>query len=473
MSRRDSRNNYKWRVTILIQRRLLEIEQMVIGEGLQTKYHSHLIAGVSINSKVISPGNLFIPIVRLKNGHDYVEEAIQQGAVASLWEKSQPNPPKGIPLIFVDDTLIALQHLARSYRNQLSVNVIGVTGSNGKTTTKDLINSVLSTTYKVHKTKGNLNSQIGLPLTILEIEEDCEIAVLEMGMSEHGQIQRLSEIAEPNVAVITMIGQSHILTLGSREAIADAKLEIVMNLKEQSLLIYNGDEPLLNEKVQTLPNTNQIKCIKFGESSLNDAYPVSIKEHSEGIDFTLNDESTYFIPLHGKHNVYNAIIAIKVGQHFNLNQQRMKQGLKQVEITEMRFEMLKAKSGITIINDAWNASPSSVKAAIETFEQLVGYKQKIIVLGDMLELGQEEEKYHRNIGQILNPNIIDYIFTIGERAKMIAQEAKLKYKKGKVKAFLTKDEAIIEILSVCNPGDVVLVKGSRGMALEEVVQKLI
>ena len=165
----------------MIQRRLIEIEQMIIGEGLKTKYHNHLITGVSINSKTTRPGNLFIPIVRLKNGHDYVEEAIHQGAIASLWEKSQPNPPKGIPLIFVDDTLKALQHLARSYRNQLSVNVIGVTGSNGKTTTKGLINSVLSTTYKVHKTKGNLNSQIGLPLTILEIEEDCEIVVLEMG----------------------------------------------------------------------------------------------------------------------------------------------------------------------------------------------------------------------------------------------------------------------------------------------------
>ncbi|ENQ3078170.1 UDP-N-acetylmuramoyl-tripeptide--D-alanyl-D-alanine ligase [Bacillus cereus] len=446
---------------------------MVIGEGLQKKYHNHLITGVSINSKVISPGNLFIPIVRLKNGHDYVEEAIQQGAIASLWEKSQPNPPKGIPLIFVNDTLIALQRLARSYRNQLSVNIIGVTGSNGKTTTKDLINSVLDITYKVHKTKGNLNSQIGLPLTILEIEEDCEIAVLEMGMSEHGQIQRLSEIAEPNVAVITMIGQSHIQTLGSREAIADAKLEIVKNLKEQSLLIYNGDEPILKEKIQALHIADQIKCVKFGESSLNDVYPMFMKEHSKGIDFTLNDESTYFIPLHGKHNVYNAMIAIKVGQQFNLNQQKIKQGLKQAKITEMRFEILKANSGATIINDAWNASPSSVKAAIETFEQLVGYKQKIIVLGDMLELGQDEEKYHRNIGKILNPNTIDYIFTIGERAKMIAQEAKLKYKKDKVKSFLTKDEAITEILSVCDPEDAVLIKGSRGMALEEVVRKLI
>ncbi|PEB54455.1 UDP-N-acetylmuramoyl-tripeptide--D-alanyl-D-alanine ligase [Bacillus pseudomycoides] len=457
----------------MIQRRLLEIEQMVIGEGLQTKYHNYLIKGVSISSKTIRPGNLFIPIVRLKNGHDYVEEAIQQGAIASLWEKSQPNPPKGIPLIFVDDTLIALQQLARSYRNQLSVHVIGVTGSNGKTTTKDLINSVLGTTYKVHKTKGNLNSQIGLPLTILEIEEDCEIVVLEMGMSERGQIQRLSEIAQPNLAVITMIGQSHILTLGSREAIADAKLEIVMNLKEQGLLIYNGDEPLLKEKIHALPNENQIKFIRIGESSSNDIYPVSMKEHSTGIDFTLNDEVTYFIPLHGKHNVYNAIIAIKVGQQFNLDQQSIQQGLKQVELTEMRFQMLKGKLGTTVINDAWNASPSSVKAAIETFEQLVGYEKKIIVLGDMLELGQEEENYHRNIGQILNPNTIDYIFTIGERAKMIAQEAKFRYTKGTVKAFLTKEEAITEILSVCNPEDAVLVKGSRGMTLEEVVRKLI
>ncbi|WP_090689025.1 UDP-N-acetylmuramoyl-tripeptide--D-alanyl-D-alanine ligase [Bacillus sp. 166amftsu] len=371
------------------------------------------------------------------------------------------------------DTLIALQHLARFYRKQLSVDVIGVTGSNGKTTTKDLINSVLGTTYKVHKTQGNLNSQIGLPLTILEIEEDCEIVVLEMGMSEHGQIQRLSEIAEPNLAVITMIGQSHIQTLGLREAIADAKLEIVMNLKEQGLLIYNGDEPLLKERIHTLPNANHIEFIRFGESSSNDIYPVSMKEHSTGIDFTLNDEVIYFIPLHGKHNVYNAIIAIKVGQQFNLDQQSIKKGLKQVEITEMRFQMLKGKSGTTIINDAWNASPSSVKAAIETFEQLVGYKKKIIVLGDMLELGQEEEKYHRDIGQILNPNTIDYIFTIGERAKMIVQEAKFRYTKGKVKAFLTKEEAITEILSVCNPEDAVLVKGSRGMALEEVVQELI
>lgn len=204
--------------------------------------------GVCIDSKKIKEGNLFVPIIRVKDGHDYVKEAIDNGAVASLWKKSYGTPPKGIPIIFVDDTLFALQQLAQFYRKGLDVKVIGITGSNGKTTVKDIISTILSTTHRVHKTKGNFNSQIGLPLTILEMKRDTEFLILEMGMSEKGQIRNLSQIAQPDVAIITMIGQSHLETLGSREEISKAKLEIIDGLKEEGLLLYNGDETLLSRK---------------------------------------------------------------------------------------------------------------------------------------------------------------------------------------------------------------------------------
>lgn len=226
----------------MIQISLKELEEVVDGEGLHELFYKLVAVGVSIDSKKTQEGNLFVPIIRVKDGHDYVHEAMNHGAAACLWKKSHGDPPKGIPIIFVDDTLFALQQLARFYRNELNVKVIGITGSNGKTTVKDIIGTILSTTYNVHKTKGNLNSQIGLPLTILEMKRDTEFLILEMGMSEEGQIRKLSNIAQPDVAIITMIGQSHLETLGSREGIANAKLEIIDGFKEKCLFLYNGDE---------------------------------------------------------------------------------------------------------------------------------------------------------------------------------------------------------------------------------------
>ncbi len=189
---------------------LKKLEEVVNGEGLQESFHLIEIHGVCIDSKSVKEGNLFVPIIRVKDGHEYVKEAMDNGAVASLWKKSYGTPPKGIPIIFVDDTLFALQQLAQFYRREINVKVIGITGSNGKTTVKDIIGGILSSTYKVHKTKGNFNSQIGLPLTILEMKRNTEFLILEMGMSEKGQIRILSRIAQPDVAIITMIGQSHL-----------------------------------------------------------------------------------------------------------------------------------------------------------------------------------------------------------------------------------------------------------------------
>ncbi|WP_242241743.1 UDP-N-acetylmuramoyl-tripeptide--D-alanyl-D-alanine ligase [Bacillus cereus group sp. BfR-BA-01309] len=454
----------------LIQIQLNKLEEVIDGEGLQESFHNIEIQGICIDSKKIKKGNLFVPIIRVKDGHEYVKEAIDNGAVASLWKKSYGTPPKGMPIIFVDDTLLALQQLAQFYRAELNVKVIGVTGSNGKTTVKDIINTILSTTYRVHKTKGNFNSQIGLPLTILEMKRDTEFLILEMGMSEKGQIRNLSIIAQLDVAIITMIGQSHLETLGSREEIAKAKLEIIDGLKDEGLCLYNGDEPLLLKNKNLL----SINCKAFGEKYTNDLYPTNVQLDEYGVHFKLNDSKIqYDVPLHGKHNILNTIVGIAVGQFYNISTEKIQEALRQVNITHMRFQFLTAKTGFTIIDDAWNASPSSMKAAIETLQTLNAYKKKMIVIGDMLELGKNAETYHREIGKMLNEESIQYVFTYGKLAEIVAEEARKKYDTGKVQPFNNKTKIAEEVLKVITENDVVLLKGSRGMALEEIVQNWI
>lgn len=453
----------------LIQMNLKKLEEVVNGEGLQKSFHLIEMHGVCIDSKNMKEGNVFVPIIRVKDGHEYVKEAMDNGAVASLWKKSYGTPPKGIPIIFVDDTLFALQQLAQFYRRGINVKVIGITGSNGKTTVKDIIGSILSSTYKVHKTKGNFNSQIGLPLTILEMKRDTEFLILEMGMSEKGQIRNLSRIAQPDVAIITMIGQSHLETLGSREEIAKAKFEIVDGLNDDGLFLYNGDEPLLSRNNNMLG----IECKSFGEKDTNDLYPNSVQLDEYGVHFKLNDSTKvkYDVPLHGKHNILNAIVGIAVGEFYNVPIGKIQEALQQINITQMRFQFLTAKTGFTIINDAWNASPSSMKAAIETLQKLNAYEKKMIVIGDMLELGKNAKTYHREIGKMLNEESIQYVFTYGELAEIVAEEASKKYAIGKVRSFNNKAKIAEEVLKIITQNDVVLLKGSRGMALEEIVQK--
>ncbi len=443
------------------------MKKVVNGEGLQESFHLIEMHGVCIDSKNMKEGNLFVPIIRVKDGHEYVKEAMDNGAVASLWKKSYGTPPKGIPIIFVDDTLFALQQLAQFYRREINVKVIGITGSNGKTTVKDIIGGILSSTYRVHKTKGNFNSQIGLPLTILEMKRDTEFLILEMGMSEKGQIRNLSRIAQPDVAIITMIGQSHLETLGSREEIAKAKFEIIDGLNDDGLFLYNGDEPLLSQNINMLG----IESKSFGGKYTNDLFPTNVQLDEYGVHFKLNNTKIqYDVPLHGKHNILNAIVGIAVGQFYKVPIEKIQEPLQQINITQMRFQFLTAKTGFTIINDAWNASPSSMKAAIETLQKLNAYEKKIIVIGDMLELGKEAKTYHREIGKMLNEESIQYVFTYGALSEIVAEEARKNYHTGKVQSFDNKDEIAEEILKVITKKDVVLLKGSRGMALEEIVQ---
>lgn len=454
----------------MICRSLKEITEMVNGDSVVDSANDILIQGVSIDSRTINPGNLFIPLIRHKNGHDYIQEAQAKGAVASFWQKDQPNPPSNVSLILVDDCLQALQKLARVYRQQLSIKVIGVTGSNGKTTTKDMINSILETTFNVHKTKGNLNSQIGVPLTLLDVSPSTEVAVIEMGMSERGQIGRLSEISQPDFVMITMIGLSHLSTLGSREAIASAKLEITEGLVKDGELYFNGDEPLLINKVDSFEKP--IPYVRFGLSSTNDYYAEDIQVESDGVTFKCRSNQ-YHIPIIGKHNVINALAAIAITEKMGLQPAAIKAGLNNVIITGMRMEKIVSATGITIINDAWNASPVSMKAAIDTLIEMKGFSNKIVVLGDMLELGYHELEYHREIGRYLKSDNIEYVFTLGILANEIAQEAEKHFPRGKVKSYQNKKELIQAIQDVVNPTDIILVKGSRGMNLEKVVEGLI
>lgn len=456
----------------MIRRKLNVIERMSEGNGLRVEHEEITIQGVSIDSRTVKPGNLFVPIIRQLDGHNYVEEAFSKGAAGSFWQKDHPNPPIHIPLIYVDDCLKALQTLAANYRKELSVKVIGVTGSNGKTTTKDMINSVLGTTYRVHKTTGNLNSQIGVPLTILEIDKSAEVAVIEMGMSERGQIDRLSCMAKPNVAVITMIGVSHLSTLGSREEIAAAKLEIVNGLENDGVLIYNGDEPLLTEGIKGINIAIPINTYSFGECETNDFYVESVVTNDEGSFFTVG-ENKFYIPLLGAHNVLNALATIAVASKMGLGLSEVDEGFRSLKVTGMRMEKIASPLGFTIINDAWNASPVSMTAAIKTFEELTGYSKKHLVLGDMLELGEHEQEFHRDVGRRIDPSKIDFVYTVGTLSKYIALEAEKRFPNGSVHAFQDKMELARILKNQVKQYDIILLKGSRAIQLEALLPSLL
>ncbi|WP_078382402.1 UDP-N-acetylmuramoyl-tripeptide--D-alanyl-D-alanine ligase [Sutcliffiella halmapala] len=451
----------------MIRRTLKEIQEMTKGEVISPEHHAIIVEGVAKDTREDMSGKLYIPIIGENfNGHQFVKQAIiEKGAVASLWQKDQPEPPAGVKLIFVEDTIVALQHLAGSYRDQIGMKVIGITGSNGKTTTKDMVTSLLQTTFKVHKTAGNYNNHIGLPLTILSMEEDTEVAVLEMGMSGRGEIELLSQIAKPDAAIITNIGESHMQELGSREGIAEAKLEIAAGIKQGGKLIINGDEPLLRNKLSNI----MCDVITFGLSDENDYVAKDVLLKGNGTHFII-EETAYMIPVLGTHNVTNALAAIVVGDVFGVNQENRKKGLEKVTLTAMRNEIVEAKGGWTIINDAYNASPTSMRAAIDLLGSLTGFEKKIAVLGDMLELGDQEKSYHQEVGKYIQEKNIDYVYTYGDLGNEIAKGAIEALGPLKVKAYMDKKELINDLLGIIQPNDVVVVKGSRGMKLEEVVQ---
>ncbi|ALC92570.1 UDP-N-acetylmuramoyl-tripeptide--D-alanyl-D-alanine ligase [Bacillus sp. FJAT-18017] len=455
----------------MISKTIKEIADMIPVSNDTSLFNETVITGVAIDSRKAANGNLFVPFKGEKvDGHRYVESAIKQGAAAALWQKDVPNPPEGLPLLVVEDCLAALQELARAYLKQLDVKVVGITGSNGKTTTKDMVTSLLSQKYKVQKTEGNFNNHIGLPLTVLQLEENTEIAVLEMGMSARGEISLLTKLAEPDAVIITNIGEAHLLDLGSREAIAEAKLEILEGLKEGGLAVLNGDEPLLMDRVA---GRKELNVQTFGRSESNEIYPITINQTQSGNDFKTNlSDHPFHLPVLGIYNIVNALGAILIARHFSVSFEEIAKGLKETRLTQMRMEMTEGANGEKIINDAYNASPTSMTAAIELVANLPGYARKVLVLGDMLELGPMEEEFHSKIGETIDPEKVSFVFTYGELGAKIADGASKIFGGERVFSFTSKQHLIQELKKHTNGETLVLVKASRGMKLEEVVTSL-
>ncbi|MFC5703599.1 UDP-N-acetylmuramoyl-tripeptide--D-alanyl-D-alanine ligase [Cohnella faecalis] len=438
-----------------------------------------LLTGVSTDTRTIKPGQLFVPLVGERfDGHDYLNAAIAAGAAAALWQRSRPVPADpGVPLILVNDTLDALQTLASSYLETLGARVVSVTGSNGKTTTKDLVSSVLAVRYNVHKTEGNFNNHIGLPLTILRASPDTEVLVLEKGMSGFGEIAKLCSIAQPDVAIVTNIGESHLLQLGTRNGIARAKLEIAAGLKSGGVLVMNGDEPLLAEELAGISMPEGASVLTFGAGEGNDWRATDIEVTTEGAAFNAVKDGVaaeYRIPVPGRHNAVNALAAVAAGRLFGLSAADIREGLASAKLTGMRIERSTAKNGAVILNDAYNASPTSVRAAIDLVAGLDGYSRKWIVLGDMLELGGDEAAYHAEIGRYVTAGKAYALWAYGPLSAHTIEHAGLpsQGEEATARHYTDKERLASELLSAVGPHDLVLVKASRGMKLEQIVTAL-
>lgn len=432
-----------------------------------------IITSVTFDSRKITSGGLFVPLAGARDGHDFVASAVSNGASATLWKKGHPNKPDDIAVLEVNDPLSAMQKLANYYLGKVNPTVVGITGSNGKTTTKDMVAAVLSQRFNVHKTKANFNNEIGVPLTILEMKPNTEILVLEMGMDRPGQLDHLSELTHPDVTVITMIGEAHIEFFGTRDKIADAKMEITDFLREDGKFIYNGDEPLLAERAKKI---DQAKST-FGFKDNDTVYATGFKSYKHHATFTINNsEQKFSIPLIGKHNVSNAMAALSVGRYFGESDKEIATSLSNFQPTANRMEWEKGDVGEDIMDDVYNSNPTAVKAVITSFGQIempVGGR-RIAVLGDMLELGKKSAALHAGLVDCLDPQVINEIYLFGNEMKHLYDALQSKYDKSNLHYYTVDhmDHMIADLNNDIKPDDIIVLKGSHGMHLEKVVNRL-
>ena len=429
----------------------------------------------SKDTRTIQKGDIYIGIKGEKfDGNEFWKQALDNGAEAviiqdiEITEVEKERYSNKI-IVKVEDTLKALYEIAKYKRSLYDIPVIAVTGSVGKTSTKDVIASVVSSKYKTLKTEGNNNNNIGLPLTILKLK-DHEAMVVEMGMNHFGEISLLTDIARPTLAVITNIGTSHIGNLGSRENILKAKLEILEGMIVPKIII-NNDNDLLHKWYEK--NKNKIEIHTFGIQNESELTAKDIKLKEESSEFLAKSPSGLVkinVPVGGEHFVYNALCAIEVGHILGIADDNIKKGIEKFELTKKRMDIKKLANGAILINDAYNASYESMKASLNFLARHTG-KRKIAVLGDMFELGEYTEELHRNVGKEVVKNGIDILICSGENSKYIIEEAK-KSKNLKI-YFMNNNEQIVEKLTQeLRNGDVVLVKASNGMKFFEICQKL-
>lgn len=446
--------------------------QIVGNEGIEEKSGDLYVTGVQTDSRKVAPGDLFIAIVGENNdAHRFLSGAVKAGAAACLISEEQEVYPSGAVYILVEDTVKAMGALASYYRSRFHIPIIAVTGSVGKTTTKEMLASVLGVRFRVLKTDGNFNNAIGLPITVFRLNREHEIAVFEMGMNHMGEIDYLTRIGQPDVAVITNIGDAHIGNLGSRENILKAKCEIFHGLRKGGRAILNGDDSLL--RTQKGQRTFPIIWIGEGENcayratDINDNLPYSVR-------FTAHTPKDVFevtVPAPGHHMIYPVMTAIAAGEMFGLTTEEMIRGIAGYVPTGMRMKIEHLDGNITLYNDTYNANTQSMMAAIDILAAAgkSGKATRVAVLGDMLELGTMERQLHEQVGAYAGSGKADVLVTVGRCGRYIAEAAK-KAGLAEVYACADKEEAKKVLTGLVKPDTALLFKASRGMALEELVQ---
>lgn len=423
---------------------------------------------VVIDSRKLERGGVFIATRGERvDGHDFIPGVARDGALGVICEKE----PKGcdIPYILVKDSFKALRDVAEYYRQQLDIPIVGITGSVGKTSTKEMIASVLSQKFRTLKTEGNFNNEIGLPLTVLRIRKEHEAAVLEMGISDFGEMHRLSKIAKPDICVVTNIGQCHLENLGSREGILKAKSEIFDYANPEGYIFVNGDDDMLKR----VKGKGSHKPIHFGRNPANEVFASEVMNRGLlGSHAVIHMGLSVFpveIPLPGEHMVNNALAAAAVGDCLGLTKEQIRAGISDVQAVGGRSHVISLPS-YTVIDDCYNANPVSMKAAIDLLNTAIG--RKVAILGDMFELGEKEKELHAEVGAYTVEKGIDVVICVGTLCRYMYERAFSAGGECNIYYFEKRDEMIDGLKSILKPGDSILVKASHGMQFEKVVEFL-
>lgn len=431
------------------------------------EYDNREADSVVIDSRLVTEGGIFIATKGERvDGHSFIEQVFSKGALGVVCEKEQPQCLK--PYILVKDSFKALSDIAAYYREQLTIPVIGITGSVGKTSTKEFIAGTLAAKFKVLKTQGNLNNEIGMPLTLLSIRDEHEIAVVEMGISHFGEMSRMAKIAKPDTCVITNIGQCHLEFLKDRDGVLRAKTEMFESLNPKGAVFLNGDD----DKLRTLKSPVEKPIRFFGMNDGNDIYPseivnkgllgskASIHIRTASGNGEFEDFFDADVPLPGIHMIYNAMAATGVGLEYGMTYEEIKKGIASVKAVSGRSNII-STNDYTLIDDCYNANPVSMKAAIDLLN--LANTRKVAILGDMYELGENEKALHKEVGDYAKENGIDVLISIGELSRnMICADYH----------FDTKEEFLDLKDTILQKGDSILIKASHGMHLEEILGAL-
>ena len=448
---------------------LYEIAEVLSAKNDVTQFENVPLRNAEFDSRLIEPGGLFVPLKGARDGHDFIATAFTQGAAATLSER----PVAEGAYILVDDVLTAFQRLAKYYLEKMQVDVLAVTGSNGKTTTKDMLAQLLATTYKTYKTQGNYNNEIGLPYTVLHMPEDTEKLVLEMGQDHLGDIHLLSELAKPKTGIVTLVGEAHLEFFGSRTEIAQGKMQIADGLRKDGLLIVPADK-IVNEFLPA-----DCKLVRFGPDA--DIFLTRLEERKDSLSFDCNFlEQKIDLPVTGKYNATNAMIAAYAALQEGVSEADIAQAFSELELTRNRTEWKKAGNGADILSDVYNANPTAMRLILETFSTIPANPdgRKLAVLADMKELGADAKSMHGSMITSLNPEIVTDLFLYGQDMEALYDYAKEIYPPGKVHYFIKNDEkdqfeqltkAVREKLT---PADQILLKGSNSMNLAKLVEDL-